>query len=260
MQANDLTRTVNFSQDTDQQKDCSPGPKVIFPKGSKQVIEYLENYTKENYENCEAPYSYPKYIEGKYCCSEDMVTEQEVLDYLNMLLESALLNVTSSVFHTHMEYIRYLILFRENLLKVSKEKGLDLVDNFDYKIFLNFGIISEREKKPFNTWFTIMLASANSHHQDYEDREKFGQMTREQRKERNLAVITGPEVSSSITDQLQEAKIQESICPSGSPCVPDTREGNSRLGGSRRRKSKKRKGKKHSNKLCSRRRSRRRCR
>jgi hypothetical protein len=110
------------------------------------------------------------------------------------------------------------------------------VDNFDYKIFLNFGIM-EREKKPFNTWFTIMLAAGNSDHADDQDREKFGTMTREQRKERNLALITGPEPV--------EAKIQESSCPHGT-C--------SHIGGSRRRKNKKRKEKKHSNKSRRRRR------
>jgi len=90
-------RSLHFDEEEiNMQKKCNPGPNVNFDN-KIPYVKYLSNMEKPGTLGCK-PDQYPKYTDGKYCCESTMATPQEQLDYVNMLLQSAIYNVNETIF------------------------------------------------------------------------------------------------------------------------------------------------------------------
>lgn len=107
------------------QKKCKHG-NVVFPKNALPFYSFLQHYDVEGSLGC-GEGKFPQYKDGKYCCFDRRFTDQELLDYINLLLESAISNVGITAFEKNEDLIRFLILHRKNLL----ERNPDLIDTFD---------------------------------------------------------------------------------------------------------------------------------
>ena len=197
-----VDKVVNFNSDVESLKSCSPGPKVIFPKDQNQLpaVEYLQNYNKRGVFNCK-PEQYPKFTEGKYCCSEDITTNQELLNYVNMLLTGAVENVNITMFLKSQAYINFLLEQRRQLLGMR-----DLEDNFDNNIIIeqfenmfrgnNDGLLRRYPNPNLDDWFRIMSRESKELDrqlrptpEDLEARVNFNTMSRQERQQRNLDKI-----------------------------------------------------------------------
>jgi hypothetical protein len=120
-------KTVSFDESTILfQKKCSPGPNVRFVKNAVPFASILMNYNREGSLGC-GEGKYPQYKNGKYCCEDRQHTNQELLDYVNHLIESAIQNVSKTSFKKNKTNIENLIDARQFLLKRYPE----LQDNFD---------------------------------------------------------------------------------------------------------------------------------
>jgi hypothetical protein len=199
-------RKLKFSEDVDSLKSCSPGPKVIFPKDEDilPAVQYLENYKKMGVFNCN-PEQYPKFINsgrdnGKYCCSKDMTTDQELLDYVNMLLKGAVEHVDITEFYKHTGYIKFILEKREELLTKNLE------DNFDNSIIIqefenmfrgnDDRLLAENPNPNLDDWFRIMTNKTRAMRsqerpapEDLDARIIFSTMTKQEKSRHNLAVI-----------------------------------------------------------------------
>jgi hypothetical protein len=90
-------RSLRFDEESiSSQKNCNPGPNVNFDN-KIPYVKYLSNMEKPGTLGCK-PDQYPKFTDGKYCCESTMATPQEQLDYVNMLLRSAIYNVNQTMF------------------------------------------------------------------------------------------------------------------------------------------------------------------
>ena len=107
------------------QKKCKHG-NVVFPKNALPFYSFLQHYDVEGSLGC-GEGKFPQYKDGKYCCFDRRFTDQELLDYINLLLESAISNVGITAFEKNKDLIRLLIFHRKNLL----ERNPDLIDTFD---------------------------------------------------------------------------------------------------------------------------------
>jgi len=117
-------RSIHFDEEEiSSQKNCIPGPNVLFSKKVLPFTEYVSNMTKPGTLGCD-PDQYPKYTNGKYCCESTMATPQEQLDYVNMLLEYAIENVGQTAFKKYSIEINWLKNMRDFLLKKYKENNL----------------------------------------------------------------------------------------------------------------------------------------
>ena len=123
-----FTKSVLFNEESiNSQKKCDPGPNVNF--GSRKALpffEYLTNINKNGSLGCK-DYQYPKYKNGKYCCSLIKSSNQEQLDYINNLLESAMNNVGPTMFKKNTKTIEFIMDKRNELLR----KDNSLVDNLE---------------------------------------------------------------------------------------------------------------------------------
>lgn len=98
------------------QKSCYPGPRVQFPKRKRRFITYLNNILTPGSLGCHKN-QYPKYENsGKYCCSDNRVTPQELLDYVNIMLEEAFDNTGPTYLQSQIPVIQYLISIRKQML------------------------------------------------------------------------------------------------------------------------------------------------
>jgi hypothetical protein len=111
---------VSFDENTESQKRCVPGPNVTFPdkKGTPSFYSYLMNINNKGSLGC-GPEQYPKYSDGKYCCVDSPVTNQEHLDYVNNLLEAAIKNVGEDSFKKYIPHIKFIIDRRDELLSAD---------------------------------------------------------------------------------------------------------------------------------------------
>ena len=73
---------LSFDETSVAQKLCVPGPNVTFTPKLLPFTEYLTQINKEGSLGC-GPKKFPKYENGKYCCVEQRVSNQEQLDYVN---------------------------------------------------------------------------------------------------------------------------------------------------------------------------------
>ena len=94
------------------QKSCIPGPRVNFSKVGKErvlpLFAYLEHVTEAGSLGC-GTRQYPKYTEGKYCCTETRATPQEILDFINVMLEQVFQNSGPTNFSSQIHVVQYLI-------------------------------------------------------------------------------------------------------------------------------------------------------
>ncbi len=135
-------KSVSFNEsDIDIQKNCVPGPNVVFGKRDLPFFNYLENVKVEGSLGCGSG-KYPKYEDGKYCCVDTPVTDQELLDYLNFLLEGAMKNVNETIFVKQANLIKYIIDKRKELKRINPT----LVDTLDYSPY-----------NDINDWFDSSL-------------------------------------------------------------------------------------------------------
>jgi hypothetical protein len=120
------TPKLKFDEESIRQKNCIPGPNVIFPKNAVPFSTFISNYNKEGSLGC-GPGKYPQYTDGKYCCTDRMFTKQELLDYINFLLEGAITNVSDTAFLKYQTEIDYILKLRFKLLV----KNPQLIDNLE---------------------------------------------------------------------------------------------------------------------------------
>ena len=117
------THSLRFDEEEiNRQKICVPGPNVQFGK-QLPFVGYITKMNKPGTLGCN-PDQYPKYKDGKYCCETTMATPQEQLDYVNMLLQSAIDNVGESSFKKYSGNIIWLKDERNYLLRKYKEDNL----------------------------------------------------------------------------------------------------------------------------------------
>jgi len=126
MQVHSTNSNSNIEFDTLQ--NCVPGPNVVFPKKGR-ILAYLKNYGIKGKFNCGRD-KYPKYENGKYCCVSQEPTDQDLLDYINNIIEKAM-EVQSGVIFKNTKkqtqtFIIYIIKLRNELLK-----NPHLVDNLE---------------------------------------------------------------------------------------------------------------------------------
>lgn len=124
--AKDVKPKLSFDETSVAQKICVPGPNVAFTPKLLPFAEYLAAINKEGSLGC-GPKKFPKYENGKYCCVDERVSNQEQLDYVNMLLESAIRNVGDTAFSKNKKGFLFLIRTRDYLLNIDKT----LADNLE---------------------------------------------------------------------------------------------------------------------------------
>jgi len=117
---------LSFDETSVAQKLCVPGPNVVFTPKLLPFTEYLTALNKEGSLGC-GPKKFPKYENGKYCCVDSRVSNQEQLDYVNMLLEAAIRNVSDTAFTKNNNGILILIKTHNYLLNSDKT----LVDSLE---------------------------------------------------------------------------------------------------------------------------------
>jgi hypothetical protein len=117
------TRRLQFrDNEITEQKSCVSGPRVQFSqKGQRRTLRiaaYLTNLLKPGSLGC-PEHQFPKYDakSGKYCCSTTHSTSQELLDYINTILEQAFQNTGPSFFKSQVKLISHLLSVRKKLLK-----------------------------------------------------------------------------------------------------------------------------------------------
>ena len=155
-------KSVRYSDPTDIEKTCARG-NVIFPKRGIPLSYFLTNYKKMNSLGCTNS-TYPTYIDGKYCCGDQM-SDQNAFDYVNKLLASAMEKTEAVVFSA--ETIDFLIRFR-NYLK--KKPGL--VDNISLP---EIPELPEHIKDPDEViplWISIMTEGRINSKSDPSDRNR----------------------------------------------------------------------------------------
>ena len=127
------------------QDPCFPNQKVKFSKKHVSFIQYLQNVDKSGSLGCPDK-TFPNYKNGHYCCLNKISSLQERFDYVNLLLEAAITNVSDGVFNKYENIISILINYRTYFLRNKL-----LIDNFDKSL------ISEDESNYPSTvdgWFT----------------------------------------------------------------------------------------------------------
>jgi hypothetical protein len=121
--------TIRSPTKTCRRPDFSIPPKNLTKEDLKtfkqwvRFFKYLEFHDQPGNYGCE---QYAKYVDGNYCCVEDRPTDQELLDYVNLLLENALINMGPREFAKQSVAVDYLVDKRKYLLSRK-----DLVDNLD---------------------------------------------------------------------------------------------------------------------------------
>ena len=127
------------------QDPCFPNQKVKFSKKHVSFIQYLQNVDKSGSLGCPDK-TFPNYKNGHYCCLNKISSLQERFDYVNLLLEAAITNVSDGVFNKYENIISILINYRTYFLRNKL-----LIDNFDKSL------ISEEESNYpsiVDDWFT----------------------------------------------------------------------------------------------------------
>uniref|UniRef100_A0A6C0D7J2 Uncharacterized protein n=1 Tax=viral metagenome TaxID=1070528 RepID=A0A6C0D7J2_9ZZZZ len=122
-----MAKRIKFDDATEDQKRCNPGPNVVFNKRKDapvKFVQYLTNYNREGSLGC-GPGKYPMYRDGKYCCEDNIMNDQDLFDYINGLLQSAT-EMSPSVFQSNKDKIFFLIdecrerLFEHNPTLIDK--------------------------------------------------------------------------------------------------------------------------------------------
>jgi hypothetical protein len=102
---------------------------------------------------CGDEFPYVTYEDGKYCCAKDGMTNQQLLDYINMLLESAMSNTNDAMFQGNLGNIQIIIGERNRLLAL----GSELRDN----IVLPTNPNTRSAYNNVNEWLEASIARSN---------------------------------------------------------------------------------------------------
>jgi len=124
--------TVRFDEnEIEVQKSCIPGPRVSFTKvGRKRVLPlytYLKHVTEAGSLGC-GKFQYPKYEDGKYCCTDTQATPQEILDFINLMLERVFENSGPTNFSSQVRTVKYLIERRNQLFNATRPPVEDTLE------------------------------------------------------------------------------------------------------------------------------------
>jgi hypothetical protein len=129
-------KTLIFDEDSiTNSKNCVPGPNVVFPdKKELSIGQYLENVNNIGSLGCNDN-QYPKFVDNKYCCvdADERSSPQDILDYVNRMLEYAMINVNPTVFKKYLYVIDFLMYKRRVLLTTNRglQDNLQLDENFN---------------------------------------------------------------------------------------------------------------------------------
>ena len=138
----------------DEGKVCASGKKADIDRNKLSFIQFIRAIGVNNGENklgC-GDYNppYVTYENGKYCCSEKSITDQEYFDYINELLNGAMANVDDTMFKNNIQYISLFITERTRLL----EKVPDLVDTIILPVNMNESVDGEyKNYSSIDEWF-----------------------------------------------------------------------------------------------------------
>ena len=137
---NEPDAKVAFDQSVSDQKDetkvCASGKKANIDRSRLSFVQFLQAIGVDNGMNglgCGAEAPYVTYENGKYCCADKGIEDQEYFDYINMLLNGAMSNVDDTMFINSIDIIRYLISERTRLLA----KNSELVDTIVLPVNIN---------------------------------------------------------------------------------------------------------------------------
>jgi hypothetical protein len=159
---------VTFDEESiNRQKNCVPGPNVRFGKKSLPFSEYISNMTTPGTLGCNSE-QYPKYTNGKYCCETEMATPQEQLDYVNMLLENAIKNVSVTAFKKYSTEINWLRSMRNHLLQKYREKNLEDKLKDEFPITIN-----GKKYENLDSYFLDNLSQSTVFNRDLTHKERF---------------------------------------------------------------------------------------
>ena len=108
-------KSVRISDDSITQKSCPIGKNVEFEKNDLPLFAYLESEQKLNSLGCKE--QYPSYNDetNKYCCSKAKPEKEEVLNYVNVLINKAMDNTSAGAFIKSKDVIDYLVKSRKKL-------------------------------------------------------------------------------------------------------------------------------------------------
>jgi hypothetical protein len=164
------TRVTFDESNINEQKFCFPGPNVVFGKKDLPFFAYLNNINVEGALGC-GPGKYPKYTDGKYCCVDSPVTEQEQLDYVNFLLEGAMQNISETVFKKYIQHVGLLIQIRNHLLKnKSLTDNLRIPEEYINTHYDSDSSDDEGTKEDWvQVWFDVMSKKSNAISRDRPD-------------------------------------------------------------------------------------------
>lgn len=170
---NSASTRVTFDESKiNEQKMCVPGPNVVFGKKDLPFFAYLSNMNIEGALGCGTG-KYPKYTDGKYCCVDSPVTQQEQLDYVNFLLEGAMQNIGETVFKKYIQHVGILIQIRNNLLEnKSLTDNLRIPEeyvNTQYDDNSDSSDDEETKEDWVQGWFDVMIRKSNAISRDRPD-------------------------------------------------------------------------------------------
>jgi hypothetical protein len=103
---------------------------------------------------CGDEFPYVTYEDGKYCCAKYGMTNQQLLDYINMLLFSAMSNTNDAMFQRNLGNIQIIIGERNRLLALDP----NLVDNIVLPTNPNTRVAYNN----VNEWLEASIARSNA--------------------------------------------------------------------------------------------------
>ena len=122
---------VAFDQSVSEQKHeakvCASGKKAVIDPKKLSFSQFMKALSEDNGKNglgCGGDTPYVTYEDGKYCCTDKGLDDQQLFDYINILLNGAMANVDDTMFIKNREMIEYLIKVRKHLISNNK----DLID------------------------------------------------------------------------------------------------------------------------------------
>ena len=108
----------------DESKVCASGKKAVIDPKRLSFRQFMTALSEDNGKNglgCGGDTPYVTYEDGKYCCADKGLDDQQLFDYINILLNGAMANVDDTMFIKNREMIEYLIGERERLIENNSE-------------------------------------------------------------------------------------------------------------------------------------------
>lgn len=103
----------------DESKVCASGKKAVIDPKKLSFRQFMKALSEDNGKNglgCGGGTPYVTYEDGKYCCAVKGLDDQQLFDYINILLNGAMANVDDTMFIKNREMIGSLIGERERLI------------------------------------------------------------------------------------------------------------------------------------------------